>query len=229
MPSLLYVTQCAAYAGGPAGVHGVLDQSARAIAQLAALHGLTFTEVSDVRSLPVDELADAAVVALFTIGEVPWSDEQRAELLAGVRSGRSGVLALHSATDSCYEWPDYGQLVGARFDGHPWTTDIELVVDRDHPATRHLHTSWTLRDEVYLFRELRPDARVLLRANPESLDMSVPGARVPDIGVPLAWCHNEGAGRVFSTTPGHFPHAWELPAYVQHVSGGLAWVLGEAE
>jgi type 1 glutamine amidotransferase len=229
MDSLLYVTQCAAYSSGPSGVHGVLDQSARAMAELAAVHGLEFREVADVRRLDADELAAARAVALFTIGEVPWSAAQQAALLGSVRGGRTGVIAVHAATDSCYSWDDYGALVGARFDGHPWTTDIEMEVDRDHPATRHFGPTWTIRDEVYLFRDLRPDARVLLRAKPECLDMSVPGARLPDIGVPLAWCHSEGEGRVFSTTPGHFPHAWELPAYLQHVSGGLGWVLGETD
>ena len=47
-------------------------------------------------------------------------------------------------------------------------------------------------------------------------------------GYPLAWCFAEGAGRVFSTSLGHFPHAWETPAYLQHLVGGLGWALGPA-
>ena len=33
---------------------------------------------------------------------------------------------------------------------------------------------------------------------------------------------------VFSTSLGHFPNAWETPAYLQHLSGGLGWALGAA-
>jgi type 1 glutamine amidotransferase len=33
---------------------------------------------------------------------------------------------------------------------------------------------------------------------------------------------------VFSTSLGHFPGAWETPAYLQHLSGGLGWALGAA-
>jgi type 1 glutamine amidotransferase len=31
---------------------------------------------------------------------------------------------------------------------------------------------------------------------------------------------------VFSTSLGHFPGAWETPAYLRHLSGGLQWALG---
>jgi hypothetical protein len=30
---------------------------------------------------------------------------------------------------------------------------------------------------------------------------------------------------VFSTSLGHFPGAWESPAYLRHLAGGLAWSL----
>jgi len=230
MSTLLYVTQVAPYQNGPAGAHGVLEQSALAVYELADLAGLTPRRVSDVRQVSAADLAAARAVGLFTIGETPWSDLQRAVLLDGVRSGRTAVVAIHAATDSCYSWEDYGQLVGARFDGHPWTQDVTLdVVDQDHPATRHLGPSWPWRDEVYMFRDLRPDARVLLRARPDELDQDAPGARAPAFGYPLSWCFSEGDGRVFSTSLGHFPAAWENPVYLRYLAGGLAWALGEGE
>ncbi len=80
-PSLLYVTQVAPYHDGPAGVHGVLDQSTTALAQLADAAGLDFRRVTDVRTLETTALSSGRVVALFTIGETPWSAEQRSVLL----------------------------------------------------------------------------------------------------------------------------------------------------
>ncbi len=226
---LLVVTQVAPYVDGPAGVHGVLDQAAVALAQIAEIHGLEPRRVDDVRDLPADAIGRARALALFTIGETPWDATQRALILDRARAGQLAVVAVHSATDSCYEWPEYGGLVGARFDGHPWTATLDLeVVDGDHPATAHLGPTWTWHDEVYRFRDLRPDARVLLRAPVGPLDRSDPAAWVPDFGLPLAWCFDEGAGRVFSTSLGHFPGAWESPAYLRHLSGGLGWALGAA-
>ncbi len=52
-----------------------------------------------------------------------------------------------------------------------------------------------------------------------------PRARTDRVGYPLAWCFGEGDGRVFSTSLGHFPGAWESPSYLRHLEGGLAWAL----
>jgi type 1 glutamine amidotransferase len=226
-PTLLHVTQVAPYRDGPAGVHGVLDQSAAAVAELAESAGLAPRRVTDVRELDPSELAAARAVSLFTIGETPWSPDQRSALVDGVRSGRTALVAIHSSTDACYGWDGYGSLVGARFDGHPWTQVVTLdVLEPDHPAVAHLGLTWRWRDEIYRFRDLRPDARVLLAARAGELDHEgVPAA--PALGYPLSWCFAEGDGRVFSTSLGHFPDACESPAYLRHLAGGLAWALGE--
>jgi type 1 glutamine amidotransferase len=228
-PRLLFVTQVAPYIDGPAGVHGVLDQAAVGVAECGELAGLSTDRVDDVRALPDGALDEARAVALFTIGETPWSAAQRATLWRRVQAGDLAVIAIHSATDSCYQWAEYGQLVGARFDGHPWTQQVDVeVVDADHPATRHLDGSWRWHDEVYQFRDLRADARVLLRVPDGQLDLDAPGAKRPPFGFPVSWCFVEGAGRVFSTSLGHFPGAWESPAYLRHLAGGMEWALGAA-
>jgi type 1 glutamine amidotransferase len=227
--SLLFVTQVAPYRDGPAGVHGVLDQAAVGVSEIAELHGLESDRVDDVRDLAADALEGARALALFTIGETPWSEEQRTAIESRVHEGRLAVCAIHSATDSCYSWPAYGDLVGARFDGHPWTqTFVADVLDTSHPACAHLGDEWRWHDEVYQFRDLRADARVLLRVRDGELDFTATGARPPSFGYPLAWCFHAGDGRVFSTSLGHFPGAWESPVYLRHLSGGLAWALGEA-
>jgi len=228
--TLLFVTQVAPYTDGPAGVHGVLDQAAVGVAEVAELNGCTPRRVDDVRDLDPGVLAASRALALFTIGETPWSDVQRAVIVDRLRSGELAVLAIHSATDSCYGWDEYGVVVGARFDGHPWTQEVDLeVIEPEHPATSHLEGPWRWRDEVYQFRDLRDDARILLRVPEEQLDLAAPGAKHPDFGYPLAWCFTEGEGRVSSTSLGHFPGAWESPAYLRHLSGSLAWALGEGE
>src|SRR4029079_10399531 len=118
---LLFVTQVAPYSDGPAGVHGVLDQAAVGVGQVAEMHGLRPRRVDDVRVLSVDTILDARALALFTIGETPWSTQQQRTIVQRVRSGHLAICAIHSATDSCYSWDEYGEIVGARFDGHPWT------------------------------------------------------------------------------------------------------------
>jgi uncharacterized protein len=226
--SLLFVTQVAPYRDGPAGVHGVLDQAAVGMGQIAEMHGLRAQRVDDVRDVSVDAINAARALALFTIGETPWSAEQQKAIVELVRAGRIAICAIHSATDACYGWEEYGEIVGARFDGHPWTqTFVADVLDPAHPACAHLGADWRWHDEVYQFRDLRPDAQVLLRVRDGELDLSAAGARPPSFGYPLSWCFAEGDGRVFSSSLGHFPSAWESPAYLRHLAGGLGWALGE--
>jgi len=222
---MLIVTQVAPYADGPAGVHGVLGQASTALAEVAEHAGLSPVVVDDVRDLSPGELSAAGVLALFTIGETPFTHDQRAAVVESWHAGRLRVLGVHSATDACYGWPEYGSLIGARFDGHPWTQEFSIdVVDRQHPATAHLGPTWEWRDEIYLFRSLHPGARVLLRLADGQVDLSAPGGRVPEGGFPLAWCHGDGSGRTFYTALGHFPQAWESTVFLRHLAGGLAWL-----
>ena len=194
--------------------------------QFAHLAGLRFAHADSVSLITRQQLDEAQVLALFTIGETPWSDVQKQAILDRIRCGTMGFLPMHAASDACYTWPEYGQLVGARFDGHPWTQEFTVeVVDAMHPATCHLDARWRLTDEVYLFRDLRADCRVLLRALSSDLDMRAKGARVPEIGIPLAWCFREGRGRVFYTALGHFSALYENPTFLGHVYGGLQWIL----
>ncbi len=233
--TLLYVTDVSPYAAGPgrdepqlrmAGAHGVLGQSAIAMAELATAAGLDFEHEASVSGIEAGALERARVLALFTIGDTPWTAAQRESIARRLRSGELALFTLHSAADSASSWEEFGHLLGARFDGHPWTQRFAIeVTDSDHTATRHLPPDWHFQDEVYLFRELRPDAHVLLRAAGDDLDMSSPGARRPEIGFPLAWCFSEGKGRVFYTALGHFPSAYEDVRFLGHLYGGLEWIL----
>ena len=226
---MLIVTQVAPYVDGPAGVHGTLPQAVTALSELADLAGLEARPVHDVRHVTPDAIGSSAVLALFTIGETPWTDAQKDAAYAAWASGDLRVLGIHSATDASHTWPEYGTVLGARFDGHPWTQDFAVdVVDGTHPATAHLGPQLAWHDEVYLFRDLRPDARVLLRLADDQVDLSAPGGWVPDCGFPLAWCIEDGPARSFYTALGHFPLAWELPVYLRHLAGGLAWLRATA-
>ena len=225
---MLIVTQVAPYADGPAGVHGVLGQAATGLRELAGLAGLFPTVVTDVTDFSPGDLAE---------GPSPGAVHHRRDpMVRGPEGGptRPGVrelriLGVHSATDANHRWPEYGSMLGARFDGHPWTQDFAIdVVDPDHPATAHLGARWQWRDEIYLFADLRPDARILLRLAEDQVDLAAPGGRVPDCGFPLAWSVEDGTARTFYTALGHFPGAWETPAYLRHLAGGLAWLAASA-
>lgn len=180
----------------------------------------------DCRELEADNLSRYQAVVFYTTGELPISEAGRAALLAFVRKG-GGFAGIHPATDTFYEYPEYGAMIGGYFDGHPWHQDVRVVVeDSTHPATRRLGDAFEIKDEIYQFREWsRDDVRVLLRLDSESVDITK--GRREDGDYPLAWCKNYGEGRVFYTALGHRPSVWKDPRFLHHVVAGIRWAIGE--
>lgn len=223
MSDLLYVSDVSPYRAGRdapamAGVHQSLGSAATALEEIAGLCGLGFRHATRVRDIGPEDLERARLLALFTIGETPWSQAQREVIERRASSGALGIAGLHSATDAAYQWPAMGSLLGGRFNGHPITGDLPItVVDRAHPATAHLPSPWVFRDELYLFRELVPDARLLLA-------VEFGGSEVGTL--PIAWCVERPPVRTFYTALGHFVAAYENADYLGHVLGGIRWVLG---
>ena len=62
------------------------------------------------------------VDGIFFLGhrEVPITDQQKAELLAFVRSGK-GFVAAHTGLTAFESWPEFGEMLGATYGGHLYT------------------------------------------------------------------------------------------------------------
>jgi hypothetical protein len=184
-------------------------------------------EASDLPLLTPELLAQQQVVCFVsTSGELPLSEEQKQSLLDFVRDG-GGFFGAHSATDTFYNWPEYGDLIGAYFREHPWSQPVAVTVeDREHPTTRTLPPSFEIADEIYVFRNdvrARPTTRVLM-----SLDVSSVGFTVPSVGAPndfpLAWSSAYGAGRVLYNALGHADSVWQDPNFTAHLQSALHWL-----
>lgn len=200
--------------------HDSIPAGAAALAELAAPHGLAVTHTEDPAELRPAVLGDcAAVVFLSPTGDV-LDDGARRHLRAYVTGG-GGFLGVHAATCAEYGWPYYGELLGARFDGHPEIQTAEVTVaDRGHPATAHLPPLWPWTDEWYNFRA-GPDrggVRVLASVDERTYRGGTMGAAHP-----LVWCHEPGAGRVFYTALGHLASAYADPDFRGHLLGALLW------
>jgi len=96
-------------------------------------------------------------VAFFTDGDLDMDDSQKADLLSFIREDGKGFIGIHSAAITFLSWPEYGRMLGGRFDGHPWGEfKAPLVVeDSEFPGMRHLQRYFTLHDEIYQIRTSR--------------------------------------------------------------------------
>jgi type 1 glutamine amidotransferase len=201
--------------------HDSIRAAVSAMRTLAASGGeLTVTATEDLSLLSRASLADYAVVMFaLTSGELPLTTDQRIALIDFVSGGR-GFIGVHSATDTLYEWPDYGRLIGAYFREHPWTERADIVVeDQSHPATAGLERRFSLLEEFYTFQENpRGRVQVLLR-----LDAASVGAAGD---YPLAWAHTFGSGRVYYNALGHFPETWSDARFLRQLAGAIRWAAG---
>lgn len=166
----------------------------------------------------------AVVVFLNTTGEVLDANQEFA--FEQFMNNGGGFVGIHSATDTEYSWPFYGDLVGAYFDSHPPVQDAILrVVDGSHPSTAHLAESFVHRDEWYNFRSNPaddPDIRVLLELD----ESSYSGGNMGDPH-PIAWYQElPGGGRSFYTAMGHSLPTYAAPFFKRHLLGAILFAAG---
>jgi type 1 glutamine amidotransferase len=181
--------------------------------------GVDTTEVADV--FTADNLNQyAAVVFLCTTGNV-LNDEQQKAFEQYIRNG-GGYMGLHSASDTEYDWPWYGELTGAYFKNHPRPQEAVFhIIDSNNIATAHLPNPWKRFDELYNFKWIGTDLTVLITIDETSYTGGGNGENHP-----MAWYHEFDGGRGFYTALGHDNKSWEDPLYLQHVLGGIQYAMG---
>ena len=217
---ILYITLSAAYK------HSAIPASITALQEIARQSGkLEVIPTEDVSLLSAAALKNFEAVLFYTTGELPLSDTQKGDLLDFVRGGK-GFGGVHSATDTFYKWPEYGELIGAYFQNHPWTQEATIrVKDPNSPLVAHLAPSFRIKDEIYQFRNFAADrVHVLLELDTSSVNMSAPGINPGATAFPLAWTRSYGAGRVFYNALGHFDGSWTDPGMRKMMLEAMLWL-----
>jgi type 1 glutamine amidotransferase len=126
--------------------HDSIPAGIAAIQALGEQNGFHVEATEDAGAFTADNLSRfAAVVWLSTTGDVLNADQQTAfENYVNAGGGYAGV---HAASDTEYDWPWYGQLVGAWFKSHPQIQQANVdVAGHDHPSTAGLPDTWTRTD-----------------------------------------------------------------------------------
>ncbi len=162
-----------------------------------------------------------AVVFLSTTGDI-LNSEQQAAFENYIRSGK-GFVGIHAASDTEYEWPWYGKLVGGYFASHPKQQKANLhVTGEPHIATKHLPQTWERFDEWYNFKNRNTEVKVLLTIDESSYEGGKEGAYHP-----MAWYHLFDGGRAFYTALGHTDESYKEEAFLAHLLGGITYAIGK--
>ncbi|MEO3805985.1 ThuA domain-containing protein [Nonomuraea sp. B1E8] len=198
--------------------HDSIPTGIQAIRDLGAANDFAVDATEDSGAFSAANLAQyQAVVFLNTTGDV-LNDNQQAAFQTYVDGG-GGYVGVHSAADTEYDWPYYGQVMGAWFANHPAIQQATVrSEDRAHAATAHLGATWSRTDEWYNYRSNpRPNARVL-----QSLDEgSYSGGSMGDH--PITWCRPQSSGRAFYTGLGHTRESYADPDFRMLLLGGIRY------
>lgn len=158
----------------------------------------------------------------------PLNEDQQSAFMQYIQAG-GGYVGVHAASDTHYDWPWYGDLVGAYFDGHPDRQVGELnITDKSHPSTKHMPARYTLYDEFYDFhRNPRGNVHVLMTINEDSYEGA--GMENGRVDHPMAWSHFYDGGRAWYTALGHTTEAFEDDLFLEHLLQGILWAGGFTE
>lgn len=152
-----------------------------------------------------------------------------------IRNG-GGLAVIHAGVASFAGWPEFGDIVGARFDNHPWgagSTVVLRIEEPDHPLTAAFREPYfTVTDEIYQVSApySRENLRVLISVDPVRTRITPEQKALihrQDMDFAMTWIKSYGQGRVFYCALGHQHELFWNPIVLQHYLDGFQFVLGD--
>ena len=182
------------------------------------------------------------LVMFYTTGDLPITDADKDYFFKEWLTQKGhGFVGIHSALDTYHNYQPYWDMVGGTFAGHPWGSN-ELVTitvhDTKHPAMKPFGSEFQIKDEIYWYKNWQPEkVHVLMSLNLAKCTTKGDVKRdennkktdqvVKAQHVPVSWVKNYGDGRVFVTNLGHNESTWVDQRFLDHMTGGIKWILGQ--
>ncbi|GAB3554212.1 ThuA domain-containing protein [Spirosoma fluminis] len=202
--------------------HASIPVGRRAIMKLGQENGFAVDTTEDASKFTEDNLKRyGAVIWLSTTGNV-LDDAQQAAFERYIQAG-GGFVGVHAAADTEYDWPWYNQLVGAYFLHHPKQQNVDIkVLDKSHPSTQMLPDVWKRFDELYSYKSIVKDIKVLAKLDESTYEGGKNGDNHPFI-----WYREFDGGKSFYTGGGHTDESYSEPLFMQHLLGGIKSVMAK--
>ncbi|MEM5515923.1 ThuA domain-containing protein [Henriciella sp. AS95] len=208
--------------------HDSIETGVEALTSLAQSKGYSVvaTEDPDIFSETSLDPFEAIILLNTTTGHDgdQWFIGPRGEALQDFVHDGKGIVAIHGAADSHYDWPWYGEMIGGWFEHHPpgTPTGTLTTLDHAHPSTENLPDRFSRTDEWYWIDGFTVPGGLLVTLDPASIGEEGEAK-------PISWWHEFESGRVFYTAMGHTKESYADPLFLSHVEGGLDWTLGKAD
>tara|TARA_B100001778_G_scaffold65751_1_gene51602 strand:+ start:119 stop:850 length:732 start_codon:yes stop_codon:yes gene_type:complete len=162
---------------------------------------------------------DAIIFLCTTLDVLDKSGEN--ELKNFINSGK-GFVGIHSASDTEYDWPWFGRLVGAYFFNHPEGTHSATIHTTSSNSffTSHLEKKWEIEDEWYNFNYRNLDIEPLLMLDEKTYEGGLNGENHP-----ITWFHEFDGGRSFYTGLGHRKETYQDIRFQKLLEKGILYAI----
>lgn len=204
--------------------HESIPYGVKAIRELGKQHDFTVDTTESSESFSEKNLKNYNVIVfLNTTGDV-LNEAQQLEMNRWIQAG-GGFVGIHAAADTEYDWPWYGELVGAYFNGHPNDPNVRDAVvkrvDKLHVSTKHLPDDWKRTDEWYNYKDIKGEINILLNLDEKSYEGGTNGESHP-----IAWYRDFDGGRSWYTGLGHTNESYTDPEFLETLWGGIQYAAG---
>ena len=200
-----------------------------AFRKMSDQHQFDFSWTQNADDLTQDLSSYGAVVFLNANADI-LTQEQLAGLKTYMNAG-GGFVGIHACSNGDIRKPWFDKLIGGVFKDHPkLQTGIVQNVAPLFPSNLHLPEQFLWSDEWYNFTHLQSQAmRVVLTVDESSYDPAMGYNETPLTGMgkvhPVAWYQEYDGGRSFYTSLGHKPEVFLSQMFLDHIYGGLYWVV----
>lgn len=162
------------------------------------------------------------VDVLYLSNNQPIDDPAVREAIFEFVAAGNGLVLGHAALwYNWADWPEYNlELVSGGSRGHdPYGSFNVNITNPEHPITKDVEQSFTLKDELYYFEPDPAGAGIDVLAT-----ASVEGS---DEVYPSVFVVNHEEGRIAGLALGHDAESHDLPAYQSLLRNAVVWVAGE--
>ena len=228
---LLMITQSAGFRHGSVNRKDAkLAPAELAITELGIKSGLFRADCSQdsAKDFTKENLQNYDIVLFYTTGNLPIKPEDLDYFFTDwLQKKGHGFIGTHSAADTYHNHKPYWDMIGGTFNGHPWNAGETVTItvhDKNHPVAKPWGDEFTIKDEIYQFKNWQPEkVRVLMSLNMEKTKLKKP------YHVPIAWVKNYGEGKAMHMSLGHNEAVWADQRYMDSLLAGIKWELNLVE
>jgi type 1 glutamine amidotransferase len=150
-----------------------------------------------------------------------WITEEQGRAIKDFVLAGGGFYALHNSSHISLYSPDFRDVMGGAYIGHPPLRPFKVrVANPNHPITRDVQDFMVNDEQHYVTYDKAPESVILKSENVDGLTYEDQGTSSL-----AGWAFDYGKGRMVFTAVGHTIHAMWNPEYLKIQRNAVRWLL----